>query len=92
MGSILLDAAKVFDFCKEKGLRPSSFHVRAHQTLFELMEIMASDNRPIDVLSVSERLQTSGRLDEVGGIAALDRLLEATPTPAHAEYYIDIVR
>ena len=50
------------------------------------------DGRPIDVLTVAERLKDAGQLDSIGGPVFLDRLIDFTPTAAHAEYYIDIVR
>lgn len=92
LGSILLDWQKVLDFCVEKQLEPDSFYLRQHQAIFETMLDMSRDGRPIDVLTLAERLSAAGKLDEVGGIAFLNQLLDATPTAAHAEYYVDIVR
>ncbi len=92
LGSILLDAQKVFDFCTEKQIRSDSFYLRHHQSIYAAMEEMNKASRPIDILTLSERLKTQGILDEVGGIAYLNRLLDSTPTAAHAEYYIDLVR
>jgi len=53
---------------------------------------MAHEGRPIDLLTVADKLRAQGRLDEIGGTLALDQLVDSTPTAAHAEYYIDIVR
>lgn len=92
LGSALLDAARVVDFAVERGISPESFHVPAHQALFEVLRGMTHDGSPIDLLTVGERLKKLGRLDEVGGAAFLERLVDSTPTAAHAEYYIDIVR
>lgn len=92
LGSILLDGEKVLDFCIERQLTPDSFYVPAHRTVYETMLAMSREGRPIDLLTVTERLQSAGILDRVGGPTALDRLVDATPTAAHAEYYIGIVR
>jgi len=92
LGSILLDAQKVFDFCVEKQILAESFYLRHHQLIYATMEEMNKTLRPIDTLTLSDRLQTLGKLEEVGGIAYLNRLLDSTPTAAHAEYYIDLVR
>jgi replicative DNA helicase len=53
---------------------------------------MSRTGLAIDVLTVAERMRSSGRLDEAGGPVFLDGLVDSTPTAAHAEYYIDIVR
>ncbi|MCA1808386.1 MAG: replicative DNA helicase [Kiritimatiellia bacterium] len=92
LGAILLDWQKVLDFCVEKQLAPESFYLQAHQLIFETMLSMSRDARPVDVLTLAERLSAAGRLDNVGGITYLNQLLDATPTAAHAEYYVDIVR
>ncbi len=92
LGSILLDWQKVLDFCVEKQLAPESFYLPPHQAIFETMLEMSRDGRPIDVLTLGERLNAAGRLEEVGGVTFLNQLLDATPTAAHAEYYVDIVR
>lgn len=92
LGSALLDAARVVDFAVERGISPESFYVPAHQMLFEVLRAMTHDGSPIDLLTVGERLKKLGRLDEVGGTTFLERLVDSTPTSAHAEYYIDIVR
>jgi len=92
LGSILLDAAKVIDFCTEKQVRSDSFYLRRHQLVYAAMEEMNKASRPIDILTLSERLKSQGILETVGGITYLNRLLDSTPTAAHAEYYIDLVR
>jgi len=92
LGSILLDAQKVLDFCVEKQISAESFYLRHHQLIYAAMLEMSRALRPIDTLTLSDRLQTQGILEEIGGIAYLNRLLESTPTAAHAEYYVDLVR
>lgn len=92
LGCVLLDSNKVLDFCIEKQIEPESFYIPAHQTVFETMKNMALEGRPVDLLTLSDRLRAAGKLDEVGGVIFLDQLLNSIPTAAHAEYYIDIVR
>lgn len=92
LGSILLDAPKVLDFCIEKQISPESFYLRHHQLIYAAMLEMNQALRPIDTLTLAERLQAQGCLEEVGGTTYLNRLLDATPTAAHAEYYVDLVR
>jgi replicative DNA helicase len=92
LGSILIDAQKVLDFCVEKQISVESFYLRHHQLIYATMLEMNRALRPIDTLTLSERLQAQGILEEVGGLPYLNRLVDATPTAAHAEYYVDLVR
>ena len=92
LGSVLLDAMRVLDLCVESQLESESFYVPAHRLIFKAMLGMRDDNQVIDVLTLTDRLKSLGRLDDVGGAVALDRLIDSTPTAAHAGYYIDIVR
>ena len=93
LGSILLESVRVMDLCLERQIVPESFYVPAHRVIFEVfVDMTGQGGRVIDPLTATERLRATGRLDSVGGAAYLDRLVDSTPTAAHAEYYIDIVR
>lgn len=92
LGSVLLDAGRVMDLCIESQLSPESFYVPVHRSLFESFFELHNRGAAIDVLTVAEQLRTAGRLDTVGGTGFLDQLVDGTPTAAHAEFYIDIVR
>lgn len=92
LGAVLLDAERVMDLCIERQLIPESFYVPAHRAIYDVLLGMSRDGRPIDLLTVNEHLKGAGVLDRIGGPTALSRIVDATPTAAHAEYYIDIVR
>lgn len=92
LGSVLLDADRVMDLCVEGQLSSEAFYVPAHRMVFDAMQELLRQASMIDALTVVERLRVGGQLEAIGGGAFLDRLVDATPTSAHAEYYIDIVR
>ncbi len=93
LGSVLLDPARVLDLCVENGLAdPEVFYAPAHRALYETLRKMQNTGAAIDVLTLVEALKADSRLEEVGGAEAIERIIEGTPTAAHAEYYIDIVR
>jgi len=92
LGSILLDASRVMDLCIGEGLVAESFYVEAHRRLFDEFVTMQRNSVAIDLLTAIDHLRSAGRLDFLGGSAFLEALVDATPTAAHAEYYIDIVR
>lgn len=92
LGSILMDAGRVVDLAIERQIRPESFYIPAHRVLYEHVLDLHEKGRPVDLLTVGDRLRDLGQLDLVGGRAALEALVDACPTSAHAEYYIDLVR
>ncbi|NKB24516.1 MAG: replicative DNA helicase [Kiritimatiellae bacterium] len=91
LGSALLDAERVIDLAVERKTIPESFYIHAHQVLFGTLVNMNHENRPVDLLTVGERLRDLGLIDQVGGEPYLESLVDSTPTAAHAEYYIDLV-
>jgi len=95
LGSILLDAAgdsRVLDLCTENGIVAESFFTPAYRLLFETLFEMSRAALAIDPLTLTERLRALNRLEEIGGAATIQALIDETPTAAHAEYYINIVR
>ena len=93
LGSLLLDAPRVVEACYERGvLSPEAFFVPAHRVIFETAQKMSAAGLAIDVVTLTEYLRNAGRLDEAGGAAGLEKILDSTPSAAHAEHYIEIVR
>lgn len=97
LGSILLDAetgedTRVLDLCLTHGIEPESFFDPRHRIIFETLLEMSRETLPVDGVTLIERLRTRGRLESVGGLPVVEALISGTPTSAHAEYYIDIVR
>jgi replicative DNA helicase len=95
LGSILLDAgsdSRVLDLCVENGITSESFVTTAHQFIFETVFEMSRAGTLIDPVTLCERLRSLDRLEAVGGAATIQALIDGTPTSAHAEYYIGILR
>ncbi len=92
LGSILLDFERALNLAVDSQITPLHFYVPAHRIIYEAMLHMLGNGQAIDVLTLGANLRTQERLDSVGGDGYLDQLIDSTPTAAHAEYYIDIVR
>ena len=97
LGSILLDASsrngdRVMDYCLTGGITAESFYDPRNRTIYSAMLEMNRASKPLDQLTLLETLRVSGKLDAIGGAAYLQTLFDQTPTTAHAEYYIGILR
>lgn len=70
---------------------PNAFYRPAHQIIYNAILKLYDRNEAIDPLTVSEYLQNSGKLDEVGGRYYLGLLLSHAPLAVNAERYSQIV-
>ncbi len=95
LGSILLDTTgrdeRVMDVCQSAGVVPETFFDPRNRAIYGEMMAMARASSPLDALTLTEELSSSGRLEAVGGAAYIQSLIDQTPTTAHAEYYIGII-
>jgi len=91
LGSLLIEADRVYALCVNKNITSDVFYVPAHKILYEAITGMRQRNQPIDLLTVGEALKKLGRLEQAGGYIFLEGLIDSTPTSAHAEYYIELI-
>lgn len=70
----------------------ADFYRSDHRLIFETIAKLAEDNRPYDVVTVSEQLEAAHKLDQVGGLTYLGSLVKNTPSAANILAYGEIVR
>ncbi|MDX1706073.1 replicative DNA helicase [Pseudidiomarina sp.] len=68
------------------------FYHRGHRLIFQAMHHLSERNLPIDLVTVSETLETTGELQDVGGFAYLGEIAKNTPSAANIRAYAQIVR
>ena len=73
-------------------LLPKHFYSDAHRKIYEAILDLRTRNLPVDVVTLSEELKKSGRLEELGGQKYLAELMEKVSTAAHTQAYANIVR
>lgn len=72
------------------GASGGAFYDERHLKLYEIFVRMADNLRPIDIVTVSEELQTQALLDKLGG-EFLGKLMDETPSAENLSYYLDIL-
>lgn len=90
LGSIMLRADamnEVLDI-----MRADSFYSNRHRIIFETIFGLFSEGKPIDMVSVSERLKAQNQLDQIGGRSYLAEITDSVPSSANIAYYADIVK
>ena len=68
------------------------FYRQDHRLIFRALSSLASDNQPLDVLTVSEWLKQRNELENAGGFAYLATMVRDTPSAANIKAYAEIVR
>jgi len=90
LGGLMLDNSAwdtVADCVSEE-----DFYRRDHRLIFRAIAQLAEKNNPLDAVTLSEWLEQNRLLDEVGGLMALGKLAQNTPSAANIKAYAEIVR
>ena len=90
LGSIMLRKDAMHEV--EDMLSPESFYVEKHKKIFQAMLDLSLKNEPIDMLSLSTKLQEKKQLDSVGGNVYLAEIVNVVPSSTNVKHYADIVQ
>jgi len=89
IGAMLLDKNAIVHVIDL--LQPESFYRDAHKYIYEAILSIFERNEPADLVTVTEELRKSGKLDAVGGSVYISDLLNSVPTAANVTYYAKMV-
>lgn len=70
----------------------ADFYLPAHQEIFRVIAGLVAEQRPIDAVTVGERLELLGKDRFTGGLAYVAQLAHNTPSIANVRAYAEIVR
>ena len=73
-------------------IKENDFDGKDHQIIFQSMSELVEENKPLDPLTVSEKLDNKNSLNKIGGKDYLIELATTTPSAANLEAYAEIVR
>ena len=90
LGAILIDVDAMLKIADM--VEVSDFYKPAHANIFATIIELYGKNEPIDVLTVSSRLEEKGQLENIGGRTYIVSLSNAVPTSSHIKQYAEIVR
>jgi replicative DNA helicase len=90
LGCLLIDKdaiIKVADIISE-----NDFYKDTHRIVFETMKELYARHEPIDILSLTNRLEEKNKLEEIGGRSYLATLSNFSATASHVEHYANIIQ
>jgi len=89
IGSMLMDRDAITT--ASEILTGDDFYVKQNQILFETMVELHNEGKPVDLVTLQNRLKEKDIPPEITAMEFVRELLEATPTSANVKYYANIV-
>lgn len=90
LGAILLDNAAHSEAAEK--LEADDFALDSHQRIFLRMSELINEQRPVDIVTLSNELARYKEIETVGGVAYLASLTEGLPLRPVIDEYIRIVK
>ncbi len=69
----------------------ASFYRDEHQKIFEAIKALSTNEKPVDLLMVTQELKDRNQLDMVGGPAYIAQLTRRVASAAHIEFHARII-
>ena len=89
LGALMIDRDAYMEVCEL--LHVESFYEPRHQKIFAAIQQLSLEEKPIDVLTVTEQLAKLGTLEEVGGPGYVAELSSRVATSANIGYHANII-
>ncbi len=102
LGSILIDDTVATEVLSE--LKESDFYFVAHKLIYNAMCELQREGKPVDIITLSDKLiksktsdksgrvSTTDNLQKVGGMSYLTELTNIIPSSANYRYYFNIIK
>ncbi len=90
---MLLEPQRAMDLTIEIiGEHAGMFYDLRHQAIWAAAHKLWKESKGIDMLTLTQGLREAGMLDEVGGIAFLNQIMDATPSAGNLPAYLDTLK
>ena len=72
-------------------LKPESFYDHRHQILYLAIQSLNVEQKPVDIMTVQDWLESNGKLEEAGGSTYLMQINAQVGSSAHIEYHAKVI-
>jgi replicative DNA helicase len=90
LGALMVDASRWESI--ESLLLPNDFYRKEHRLIFSAMSSQIEDAQPLDVITLSEKLQLNNSLEDAGGLDYLGEIATGVHSAANVIAYAQIIR
>lgn len=91
LGSIILEADYILPEVEEQ-LTADDFYFLPHRKIYQTMCSLFDLGGAVDIVSLSNRLEEVGSLQEVGGRKYLNELMDSVVTTSSTQHYCEIIK
>lgn len=91
LGCLLIDNSS-FDEISDISLSPDDFYHPQYGIIFAAIKDLHIESRPFDIVTVSSRLNDSGKLERVGGQSGLIAICDEIGSSANVEHYARLIK
>ncbi len=92
IGAILANGERINEVLEILGTKHKVFYDFSHQKIFESCLALHRENKPLDMITVIDRLTVTGELQEIGGHEYLVDLAQNASIGTNITYYTKIVQ
>ncbi len=89
LGALMLEGDRITSV--QDYLTPETFYDPRHRTIYQAIYELSSENLPIDLYTVTERLKKLKKLKEVGGAAFLAQLTQKVGSAMNLDFHAKII-
>ena len=90
LGCLLIDNQILSDVLEKLG--EDDFYQESHQFIFAAMKHVYYERRPLDLVTLADKLEKEGNLEKSGGLSYITELTQVTPSSANYNHYFDLVK
>ena len=90
LGCMLIDNEILAEILEQ--LDKNDFYQESHQYILSAMKMVFAERKPVDIVTLCDRLDGDNNLEKAGGISYVSELAQITPSAANYKYYFDIVK
>lgn len=90
LGALMIDS-DAFSMVSEM-LQPETFYEPRHQKIYEAIQTMNMEERPVDIMTLVDQLTKMGDIQRVGGAEYLVEISSQVASAAHIEYHARILQ
>ena len=90
LGCMLIDNEILAEILEQ--LDKNDFYQESHQYILSAMKMVFAERKPIDIVTLCDRLESDKNLEKAGGISYVTELAQITPSAANYKFYLDIVK
>lgn len=90
LGAAMVSPVALFEVLEL--LKADDFYLEAHRTVFEWIEALAEEGKPVDLGLVVNSLREHGQLEKVGGASAVSGFVDEMPDVGNVRYHAEALR